>query len=383
MIKRRAKYTVLSNTLFTSKPVTSKPRAFVTYITVPSPLQTNMLTTSLKTNQSLYLSPLAVNYSPTVFPSSTIPHTTSSVLSGTPIQTQNNIEDLQMKFVGLDLSSTCIPAALEPITFFEEKRQRFEFLTGSHVVPHPEKLEKGGEDAFFTCSNSLGISDGVGGWQAYGIDPALYSKSFMAECDAYIKDSTKSKTKIDPLEVLQYAEQKCQDITGSATALVAHLSKENILEIRNIGDSRCMILRYEDDKYIGHFFTFEQQHRFNLPFQLGTKGDNPEDSDLYVQELKENDLVILGTDGLFDNLFLAQIINIVNNNLEQIQIGDLNTVSTELANRAYLISINDQAVTPWIVQARSNGLDYIGGKSDDITVVVAKVVKKSKKLNVN
>ena len=53
------------------------------------------------------------------------------------------------------------------------------------MIPHPEKVHKGGEDAFFTDSkyNSiyskfsiLTVADGVGGWASHGIDPGLYSK---------------------------------------------------------------------------------------------------------------------------------------------------------------------------------------------------------------
>lgn len=44
------------------------------------------------------------------------------------------------------------------------------------MIPHPEKVAKGGEDAWFASESLLVVADGVGGWNSKGIDPSLYSK---------------------------------------------------------------------------------------------------------------------------------------------------------------------------------------------------------------
>lgn len=47
------------------------------------------------------------------------------------------------------------------------------------VLPHPEKAETGGEDAFFVTSHgqgAFGVADGVGGWNLEGVDPSRYSR---------------------------------------------------------------------------------------------------------------------------------------------------------------------------------------------------------------
>ena len=51
------------------------------------------------------------------------------------------------------------------------------------MIPHPDKVEKGGEDAVFTSSryaaltrSLLAVADGVGGWADSGVDPAFYSR---------------------------------------------------------------------------------------------------------------------------------------------------------------------------------------------------------------
>ena len=41
--------------------------------------------------------------------------------------------------------------------------------------------------------------------------------------------------------------------------------------------------------------------------------DAPEDSDIYHVRVREGDLLLLATDGVFDNLFLDEIIAIVRN----------------------------------------------------------------------
>lgn len=60
--------------------------------------------------------------------------------------------------------------------FSVDKKFKYKFLYGSHMIPHPEKAYKGGEDAMFTSDNVLVVADGVGGWADQGVDPGLYSK---------------------------------------------------------------------------------------------------------------------------------------------------------------------------------------------------------------
>lgn len=60
--------------------------------------------------------------------------------------------------------------------FSVEKKFKYKFLHGAHMIPHPEKAYKGGEDAMFASENVLVVADGVGGWADQGVDPGLYSK---------------------------------------------------------------------------------------------------------------------------------------------------------------------------------------------------------------
>jgi protein phosphatase PTC7 len=60
--------------------------------------------------------------------------------------------------------------------FLSFLREFLYFLLRFHMIPHPKKVAKGGEDAYFVSNGLLAIADGVGGWGEMGIDPGLFSK---------------------------------------------------------------------------------------------------------------------------------------------------------------------------------------------------------------
>ena len=54
----------------------------------------------------------------------------------------------------------------------------------------------------------------------------------------------------------------------------------------------------------------QQQHDFNFPFQLSSgdgMSDPPEAASTFSVPMVENDIIIAGTDGLFDNVFTDEI----------------------------------------------------------------------------
>lgn len=53
--------------------------------------------------------------------------------------------------------------------------------SGAAMLPHPDKADKGGEDAFVVCSDgvTVGVADGVGGWAEQGIDAGEYARTLM------------------------------------------------------------------------------------------------------------------------------------------------------------------------------------------------------------
>lgn len=95
---------------------------------------------------------------------------------------------------------------------------------------------------------------------------------------------------------------------GSSTACVLILNRENsTVYTANIGDSGFIVVRKGAIVHRSE----EQQHYFNTPFQLSLPppghGDNvlsdsPESADTYSFPVEEGDVVLVATDGVFDNV---------------------------------------------------------------------------------
>jgi serine/threonine protein phosphatase PrpC len=81
-----------------------------------------------------------------------------------------------------------------------------------------------------------------------------------------------------------------------------------IVQVANLGDSGMMLLR--NGAVLVR--TIEQTHAFNFPRQLGTGSqDTPADADRTSLSARAGDLVVVGTDGLFDNMYDEEIIAFV------------------------------------------------------------------------
>jgi len=238
----------------------------------------------------------------------------------------------------------------------------FRFESQSFMIPHPSKVDKGGEDAYFisTDGKALGVADGVGGWSLHGIDPAIYARSMMKDAKlAYEELGYKL-----PQEMLTYAYERAKTIQGSSTACVLSIDG-SILRTNNVGDSGFLIIR--DEKI---FFRFKEQlHSFNYPYQLGTASANvPSDASDVSFELKEGDIVVVGSDGLFDNLFDGEILDIVLTHQGSENVAEV------LAKTAFMKSSSMSLETPFRKTACELGLveSPLGGKLDDITIIVAR-----------
>jgi serine/threonine protein phosphatase PrpC len=79
----------------------------------------------------------------------------------------------------------------------------------------------------------------------------------------------------------------------------------------NIGDSGYLLLRKEGIDLVAKFRSKEQQHSFNFPFQVGTGGDDPASADEFSHEVQDRDIIIMGSDGLWDNLFDIKVIELI------------------------------------------------------------------------
>lgn len=244
--------------------------------------------------------------------------------------------------------------------------------------PHFKKKAKGGEDSHYVTDDIIAIADGVGGWSELGIDPAKYSRTLCEN----IKLNSQNIGKInkDSCRLLLVKSAQETNVMGSSTCLVALFDKEtNTLFTSYIGDSAYLILKFNGLCYDLSFKSEEQQHEFNMPYQIGTKGDDPENALCNEHRMNEGDIVIAATDGLWDNLETENIVDIVNSLYFKNQ-GDLTEkkIAEALSNKAEKFSTAKNYRSPFAKKAKEHGKDYIGGKPDDITVVVSKITSLKK-----
>ena len=55
------------------------------------------------------------------------------------------------------------------------------FKSGVALLPHDDKVAKGGEDAYTISDRLIAMADGVGGWAEEGIDSGLFSKQLTKD----------------------------------------------------------------------------------------------------------------------------------------------------------------------------------------------------------
>ncbi len=166
--------------------------------------------------------------------------------------------------------------------------------------------------------------------------------------------------------------------TGSSTCVLLLFNQQTKkLHATYVGDSLYMICRFDKKKGLFQIFhkSNEQQHKFNQPFQVGTNGDPPNAAIMETHDVKDKDLVIVGSDGLWDNVYDETILSIVNEKTlkDDGKIFDCNNLATNLALLAEKYSLDTNYDSPFSRKAKAKGIDYYGGKEDDITVIVSQI----------
>lgn len=181
-----------------------------------------------------------------------------------------------------------------------------------------------GEDAMITSHSPkkryslLSIADGVGGWSTQDIDPSEFAWGLLNKTVIGFQErfkNPKSSSNIPPaMEILDNAHKTIINekkiMAGSSTACIVIIDHcEKRLSAVNVGDSGFIILR--NGKVYAH--SKEHQRGYNFPFQLSPMfyTDNVLDGDKYELGLLDNDIIIVGSDGLFDNLYDKQILDIL------------------------------------------------------------------------
>lgn len=182
-----------------------------------------------------------------------------------------------------------------------------------------------GEDAVMVSSGTGGVAalavcDGVGGWRAAGVDPGIVSHSLAAELR---EGAARGEGAGDPSALLHAAYTRMvsaaerDGVVGSTTACVATLvpspssPDEALVRTVNVGDSCLVLVRDGKAAYV----TPETVHGTSWnppPFQLaaltdehrarGCCSDTAADGARGEHPLRAGDTVVLGSDGLLDNV---------------------------------------------------------------------------------
>ncbi|KAH0458686.1 hypothetical protein IEQ34_011500 [Dendrobium chrysotoxum] len=238
-------------------------------------------------------------------------------------------------------------------------------FSGSCYLPHPDKEETGGEDAHFICDDeqAIGVADGVGGWADVGVNAGQYARELMVNSVSAIQDEPQGL--IDPARVLEkaYLNTKAK---GSSTACIVALTERGIHAV-NLGDSGFIIVR--DGSTI--LRSPVQQHDFNFTYQLesGNGCDLPSSAQVFTLAVEAGDVIVVGTDGLFDNLYSNEI-NAIVVHASRARLAPQVTAE-KIAGLARQRAQDKNRQTPFSTAAQVAGYRYYGGKLDDITVVVS------------
>ncbi|KAL8451662.1 hypothetical protein Emed_001824 [Eimeria media] len=324
---------------------------------------------------------------------------------------------------------------------------RLQFVQAGKSIQHPLKaaLRSTNADAFAGDLHVIGIADGVSTVEDEGLDPSELPVELLSKCLEVFRTRSENTALFDaeaedlllgcdlglgaacklPLYVLTKASVQCRTY-GSTTCVLAILD-DNKLLTANIGDSQLLVARRTDKppkaypsaqdfsyatchdargrvadtaQYGGYqivYRTTPQQHFFNCPFQFSRMPDldcsceallkkTAQSADVGSVEVRPGDIVVFGTDGLFDNVFDDDLLELLN----QTCWHDSERDKPPRTNPAVLVDgllelalkagqpppgSSRSVITPFSKAAFDEvGRKLLGGKPDDITAVVAYVV---------
>ncbi|AYU80001.1 hypothetical protein, conserved [Leishmania donovani] len=178
-----------------------------------------------------------------------------------------------------------------------------------------------------------------------------------------------------------------------------------LLDVVYVGDCTMMLIRNGRVCYV----TEEQAHQLDYPYQLGTgSNDTPKDGVRLLIPVEKGDVVVMGTDGVFDNLYPNRIAELIWPHLERVfcQHGYLQALggaatAKEPANSvsyvknrnlrtllddimaaldmsanavmvdAIAVSRDVRCDSPYASKCIENGALFEGGKPDDMTLLIS------------
>jgi protein phosphatase PTC7 len=273
---------------------------------------------------------------------------------------------------------------------------------------HPRKLNKGQKDADATlCSPMLvAVADGVSQIEEFGIDASELPNELLSAVEelavSQLLPGQEQEEYMGPIAMMRDAYESTESL-GSTTVLTAimdnstriHGKLHPMVAVCSIGDCEILILRRptRDARLQPVFHTEMQRIEGNAqsPLQLARVDDSVDpdfDPSVAVEVIErgsavhcvssfEGDIVILGSDGVFDNLFIEEIVSICDNYLPPSVAG----AKYRPASRKVLGEVAKKIVFGAHAKTNDKGGYFQdspigkGGKIDDTSCVVAEVVE--------
>ncbi|PGH09598.1 hypothetical protein AJ79_05654 [Helicocarpus griseus UAMH5409] len=217
---------------------------------------------------------------------------------------------------------------------FKPELEALGVQTGTTAAARKRSRFPSGEDAFFVSkvhgepnAIAFGVADGVGGWSDSGVDPADFSHALCSNIAQAALHWDTSGDKMRTRSLMQKGYERCiadrSIFAGGSTASIGIAHSNGKVELGNLGDSGSILCRLAAI----HHYSVPQTHDFNTPYQLtlvpplmriqssvfGGKvfEDLPYHANVTDLTMQHGDVLILATDGVLDNLYNQDILNLI------------------------------------------------------------------------
>jgi protein phosphatase PTC7 len=287
-----------------------------------------------------------------------------------------------------------------------QKNKPLCFNAKSYQKTHPAKAVKGAKDADATlCSPMLvGIADGVSQIEEFGIDASELPNELLNAVEELAVSQLLPGQETDeycgPITMVRDAYEATESL-GSTTILTAvmdnstriHGKLHPMIAVCSIGDCEILILRRAQGQLQLVFQTEMQRIDGNAqsPLQLARVDETVDpdfDESIAIEVIErgsavhcvsafEGDIVILGSDGVFDNMFVDEIVQICDEMIRPTPKGmKFQAVDRSILGQiAYRIVHESHAKTqPYQGTWRQTPIGK-GGKIDDTSCVIGQVVE--------
>jgi protein phosphatase PTC7 len=252
----------------------------------------------------------------------------------------------------------------------------------------------------------VGIADGVSQIEEFGIDASELPNELLNAVEeqaiAQLLPGQETDDYCGPISMMREAYEATSSL-GSTTILTATMDNSTrihgklhpMIAVCSIGDCEILILRRGPDGRLSPAFHTEMQRidgNAQSPLQLARVDDTVDpyfDESTMIEVIEkgsavhcvsafEGDIVVLGTDGVFDNLFIDEVVAICDEMLQSPGLGKERFCPLD---RRLLAQVAQRIVTECHAKTLPTAQGYRdcpigkGGKVDDTSCLVGEVVE--------